>query len=118
MDKAFLETMHERLNQLKSELIQNLVSESQDFEAIIKDLDPKDLADIAADDIDRKTLEVLSSQDIKRLRQIESAIARINNGNFGVCPSCGKKISKERLEAIPYAFLCISCKTADERKNR
>jgi DnaK suppressor protein len=32
--------------------------------------------------------------------------------------SCGKKIPEERLEAIPYAILCIDCKSSEERRNR
>ena len=118
MDKAFVDQMKERLLELKEEIINNLMAESEDFEAIIHDLDPKDLADIAADDIDRKTLEALSTQDIKRLRLIDSAFSRIHNERYGVCMRCNKRIPNERLEAIPYALMCIECKTSDERRNR
>ena len=72
MDKNFIAKMSNRLNEIKAEIIETLVAESEDFEAIIKDMDPKDLADIAADDIDRSTLEAVSNQDIRRLRQIDS----------------------------------------------
>lgn len=118
MEKNFVEQMEERLLELKEEILRNLMSENEDFDALVKDLDPKDLADIAADDIDRKTLEALSSQDIKRLRLIESAISRIHNDRYGVCVRCNKKIPAERLEAIPYALMCISCQSSDERRNR
>jgi RNA polymerase-binding transcription factor DksA len=43
---------------------------------------------------------------------------RIEQGKYGLCLKCGKRIPQERLEAIPYAFLCINCKSDDERKNR
>ncbi len=118
MEKVFVDTMRELLLAQKEEIIQTLMSENEDFKEIVEDLDPKDLADIAADDIGRKTLEALGAQDTRRLRQIDSALSRIENGRYGVCVSCGKKIPKERLEAIPYAVMCISCKTSDERKNR
>ena len=110
--------MREKLFHQKEEILENLVSENEDFKALIKDLDPKDLADIAADDIDRKTLEALSSQDIKRLHLIDSALSRIHNDRYGICMRCNKMIPKERLEAIPYALMCIACKSADERRNR
>ena len=118
METEFIDKMHDTLLKQKEELLENLISENEDFEALIKDIDPKDLADVAADDIDRKTLEALSSQDIKRLRLIESALSRIHNGRYGLCMRCSKKIPRERLEAIPYALMCIPCKTSDERRNR
>lgn len=118
MDQDFTAQMQEKLLEMKEDIIRSLISESEDFEALIDDLDPKDLADIAADDIDRKTLEALNEQEIKRIRLIDSALSRINNGRYGVCMRCGKKIKRERLEAIPYALMCIDCKNNDERRNR
>ena len=118
MDKEFVDKMNQELLTQKETILKNLISENEDFEALIKDLDPKDLADVAADDIDRKTLEALSSQDIKRLRLIDSAISRIHNDRYGVCMKCNKKIPRERLEAIPYALMCIDCQSSDERRNR
>jgi DnaK suppressor protein len=118
MDKKFVSKMNKQLLSIKEEILNNLRAENQDFEAMVKDLDPKDLADIAADDIDRKTLEALSSHDMKRLRLIDSAISRIKNEMYGTCLRCSKKIPTERLEAIPYAFMCINCQTSDERRNR
>ena len=118
MDKRFVNKMKKELLTIKEEILNNLLAENEDFEALVKDLDPKDLADIAADDIDRKTLEALSSHDLKRLRLIDNALSRINNERYGVCIRCSKKIPTERLEAIPYAFMCIDCQTNDERRNR
>ena len=118
MEKVFVDTMRESLLAQKEEIIETLMSENEDFKELVEDLDPKDLADIASDDIGRQTLETLSAQDTRRLIQIDSALSRIENGRYGVCVSCSKKIPKERLEAIPYAVMCISCKTSDERKNR
>ena len=118
MDENFLKKMKNELASLKKDILRNLASESEDFRTIIEDMDPKDLADIAADDIDRKTLEALGSQEIKRLQLIESAIARVENKKYGVCARCSKKIPRERLEAIPYALLCIDCKSSEERRTR
>lgn len=118
MDKEFAVQMESKLIEMKEDIVRSLISESEDFEALIDDLDPKDLADIAADDIDRKTLEALNEQEIRRLRLIDSALSRIRNDRYGVCMRCGKKIKRERLEAIPYALMCIECKNSDERRNR
>jgi len=118
MEDTFLIKMKSSLVGLKKEILKNLASESEDFRTIIEDMDPKDLADIAADDIDRKTLEALGTQELRRLQLIESALARIENSKYGLCARCSKKIPRERLEAIPYALLCIDCKSSEERRNR
>jgi DnaK suppressor protein len=118
MDENFQKKMKTLLLDQKKGILKNLASESEDFRNIIEDLDPKDLVDIATDDIDRKTLDALGAQELKRLQLIESALSRIQNGKYGVCARCAKKIPKERLQAIPYALLCIDCKASEERRNR
>ena len=118
MDKNFIESMKQSLLQLKSEIIDNLVASNEDFKEIVEGMDPKDVADIASDDIDRKMIEALGSQELKRLKLIDSALTRIEQGKYGLCIKCSKKIPQDRLEAIPYALMCIECKSAEERRNR
>jgi RNA polymerase-binding protein DksA len=118
MDQEFTVQMRNSLIDLKKEIISNLMAGNKDFKEIMEDMDPKDMADIASDDIDRKMIAALGSQDLKRLRLIDSALTRIQQGKYGLCMKCGKRIPQERLDAIPYALMCIECKTADERRNR
>jgi RNA polymerase-binding protein DksA len=110
--------MDKSLSTLKTEIINNLITSSEDFKEIVEGMDPKDFVDIASDDIDRKMIEAIGSQDLKRLKLIDSALTRIRQGKYGLCVKCGKKIPHDRLEAIPYALMCIECKTAEERRNR
>lgn len=44
------------------------------------------------------------------LRDVERALAKIDGGTYGTCERCGKPIAPERLEALPWAVLCIDCK--------
>jgi len=118
MEKEFIDQMKTALFALKQEIIDTLISNNEDFRAIVEGIDPKDFADIASDDMDRKMLETIGSKDMKRMRLIDSAISRIEQGKYGLCMKCGKRIPKERLEAIPYALMCIECQSADERRNR
>jgi RNA polymerase-binding protein DksA len=118
MDQDFVERMRKSLIELKKEIITNLIAGNADFREIVEGMDPKDFADIASDDIDRKMIEAIGSQDLKRLRLIDSAITRINQGKYGHCMKCAKRIPTARLEAIPYAVMCIECKEAEERRNR
>jgi RNA polymerase-binding transcription factor DksA len=48
------------------------------------------------------------------LLEIEAALARIDDGTYGLCTRCGRPIDAERLEAVPYATLCIEDKRALE----
>ena len=118
IDQAFIEKINKSLINLKKEIISNLIVNNEDFKEIVEGIDPKDLADIASDDIDRRMIEAIGSQELKRFRLIDSALTRIQQGKYGLCMKCGKKIPKDRLEAIPYALMCIECKTAEERRNR
>lgn len=118
MDKRFVEKMERTLFALKDEIFQHLAQENEDFRKLIEDKEPKDVADIAASDIDRNTLEALEMVEVKRLNRIDAALARIRNQKYGICMSCGEKIPRERLEAIPYALLCVKCQSSEERRSR
>jgi RNA polymerase-binding protein DksA len=49
------------------------------------------------------------------LGQVDSALRRLDDGSYGSCISCGKQIAPERLEAIPWAPLCIDCARKPKR---
>ena len=116
--QAFIKKMEKALLEYKSEIMDNLIANNNDFKEIVEGLDPKDLADIASDDIDRRMIETLGSQELKRLHLIDSALSRINEGKYGYCIKCGKLIPQDRLEAIPFAIMCIECKSEEEKRNR
>ena len=59
------------------------------------------------------TLSLLGSEN-DTLDQIEAAIERIEDGSYGRCEECGRKIPKPRLEAVPYAALCVQCASEQE----
>jgi DnaK suppressor protein len=54
----------------------------------------------------------LRDRERAQLRQVEDALERLAAGTFGACLSCGRPIAAERLEAIPWAALCIDCARA------
>ncbi len=60
-------------------------------------------------------LTVLSNERDK-LAQIERALARIDDGTYGVCESCENPIGKMRVMAFPRATLCMTCKQREERR--
>ena len=58
-----------------------------------------------------------SALEVKTLNKINSAITRMKNGHYGICAQCSQSIGEERLKAMPYAVVCVKCKTKNERLN-
>ena len=63
----------------------------------------------------RETKLGLMSEEGRTIQSIQEAIERLKSGGYGVCMDCNNKIQEGRLEAIPYAKLCVKCKS--EREN-
>ena len=72
-------------------------------------------AETATATLDREIDYTLEENSEHVLAAIDEALARIEEGTFGTCRTCGQPISEERLEAIPFATQCIDCKRRDER---
>ena len=51
-----------------------------------------------------------------RLREVRSALRRIESGTFGICGGCDENINPKRLSAIPWAPFCIVCQEAADRE--
>jgi DnaK suppressor protein len=73
------------------------------------------LADSATETFMRELDDGLGENADHVLAEIDAALRRIDDGSFGTCVVCGGPIGDERLEAIPYATLCIDDKRALER---
>ena len=65
------------------------------------------LADHASDLFDHELDDSLGENADQILREIDTALARIDDGTYGTCTRCGKEIPVERLEAVPWTTLCI-----------
>jgi DnaK suppressor protein len=61
--------------------------------------------------VERERDLALSAQALALIEDINRALAKIAEGTYGVCEQCGDSIPKERLRAIPYAALCVRCKS-------
>lgn len=93
--------------QLKEIASENPITKG-DFEARVEDLG--DSMEDAAEELaslDQRQAMVIQLK--KRYREVQSAIAKIKTGKYGVCEKCSVPIKKERLIAIPVAALCINC---------
>ena len=73
------------------------------------------LAETASVTLDREIDYTLEENAEHVLQAIDAALARIEDGTFGTCQSCGQQIAPERLEALPHATQCLDCKRREER---
>ena len=74
-----------------------------------------DQADAGSKTFERGHEMSLANNSRSMVDQVQHALARIDEGTYGTCESCGKPIGKHRLQAFPRATLCLSCKQAEER---
>jgi DnaK suppressor protein len=75
-----------------------------------------DQADAGAKTFEREHELAATHKARELLAQSERALARINEGTYGTCESCGEPIGKARLQAFPRATLCVACKQREERR--
>jgi DnaK suppressor protein len=75
-----------------------------------------DVADLGTKAFSREQEYALAETIRGRMEQVERALDRLNQGQYGRCESCAKEIPVARLAAYPAATLCVSCKAADERR--
>jgi DnaK suppressor protein len=74
------------------------------------------LAETATATLDREIDFTLEENSGQVLVEIDAALKRIDDSTYGTCANCGKEIAQERLEAYPWAALCIDCaKQAEHR---
>ena len=94
-------------SQLKDENLEPAGGEANGSLADVP-IDPADLGSHVAEE--ELTLSLVGNEE-KLIGEINSALARIVKGTFGRCVACGKEISKQRLNALPYARNCFVCAT-------
>lgn len=73
------------------------------------------MADLAGATYDRELDYSLEENSEQILGEIDAALKRVDDGTYGTCTNCGREIAEERLEARPWASLCIDCARDAER---
>jgi DnaK suppressor protein len=110
MTKIELNTFRRTLNSRQSELGNG----NRNREALTLETSPDELdriqhaheRDYAIGNLERNS---------ERLREVQTAIRRIDAGTFGICVECEENISSKRLAAVPWASSCIVCQEALDR---
>jgi len=112
LDPAVLK-IRERLIVNRTELLK-MIQASQSVERDAGDLTFSNEIDLASSLEGREMIFQLTSRDRNELKLIEETLFRINDGSYGECESCEKKITLKRLQIMPLTTLCIECQEAAE----
>jgi len=76
---------------------------------------PIHMADLGSDNFEQEfTLSLMETEE-GTLGRIEAALERIEDGTYGTCEECGVKIPKKRLNAVPFAAMCVKCASQYEQ---
>jgi len=108
-----LQEIKELLLTMKKELL-------EDLEERIKSSDVSeqrvigDIFDDADLEQSREFNLLLNTREKQKIKQIEQALLKLENGEYGICENCEEDIPVGRLKAMPFASLCVKCKSLQE----
>jgi len=114
MEKKKLEYFKKKLEARQQDL-RHAVSRNEQDGRSADDEATQDIADRAASSYNKEFLFSQSNQDRQLLLMVDGALARLREGSFGECVSCGKEINAKRLEAVPWTRHCIECQEKAEK---
>lgn len=104
----------EKLLQMQQEILEEIENDRQKSDTAISH-EVGDSIDLATEERDREFYQLLGERERIKLQKIKEALERIDNDEYGTCEECGSEIKKQRLMAMPFATLCIDCKSEEER---
>lgn len=112
MDQAFIEQQKERLLALRAEFEHELQQVHENMAQGIAPSEVTDQEEVAV--INNMRQLDMAGGDLfeDRIYEIDHALKAIAEGAYGTCERCGRAINPERLEAKPWATLCIHCQEA------
>ncbi len=114
--------MVERLDEIKNILLQMKADTLKEINKSVKSTsdvpsgEPSgDIYDQASSERDRELGLLLGDREREKLRNIDEALLRFEEGEYGVCEECGDEIPLGRLKVMPFARYCVKCKSDIEK---
>ena len=114
MNKKKLNQFRSQLKSIRSELLGDVEKSNQN----IKESETGQMADIsdhAARTYNRQLEGELGEQEWQKLKQVDVAIEKISEGDYGVCTQCEDSIPEARLKVVPYTEFCTQCLSEMEK---
>ena len=116
-DEEFLNSQKEALLAERATYLEQANSLREEADSLISESEPGDIqfdeesGEGGTSTVDRERDLALSAQALAAVEEINYALHKIEIGKYGICESCGELIVRDRLEALPYARLCVACKS-------
>lgn len=114
--------MVERLDEIKNLLLQMKAETLKEINKTLKSTsdvssgEPSgDIYDQASSERDRELGLLLGDREREKLRNIDEALLKLDEGEYGVCEECGDEIPLGRLKVMPFARYCVRCKSDIEK---
>lgn len=116
MEENELKRFKGLLEEMKGKIISDVEQTLNDMTTQTGNIpDPNDRATVESD----RNFELrIRDRERKLMNKIDEALTRIDEGEYGICESCGEDIAIKRLEARPVAKYCIDCKTKQEQQEK
>jgi DnaK suppressor protein len=108
--ERYRRSLVEKKEEISQEMLKNKDAGQENAEEITQDI-----ADKASSSYTKEFLFSLSDGERVLLQQIDQALARIEEGNYGLCTHCGNLIPEKRLEAVPWTPYCVDCMELAEK---
>lgn len=115
MDDKKLKHFRDKLLKARNQIVNSGVLSNFD-DLKIKSEDLADEADLAANTINQQITFSIREKEMNKLRRIDAALARVEDGSYGLCIESGEEIENKRLETQPWAEFCIEVAEDHERE--
>ncbi len=116
MESSKLKFFKNELLALKNSIGKNIYSAEKEI-TLMRNQSPTDDGDYAVLMNDTSIDDTLIANQMQKLKEIDEALDKIANGNYGICDMCEEPISVARLQVKPYAKYCIACREINEKES-
>jgi DnaK suppressor protein len=113
--REFIARTNEHLKSMRVGLIHELAAEFRPVNSGTSG-GSLDTAELASIELEQNMTVILSRRDRDRIIEIDHALKRMAEANYGVCEACGFEITTERLKVMPFTRHCRDCKQDQERE--
>jgi DnaK suppressor protein len=114
MDQKKLKTVREQLTRRKTEIL-DAFNRNKNYGKEADGDGAQDIADKASNSYTKEFLFSLSNSEREMLQEVDGALARLDDGRYGVCVACEEVIERRRIEAVPWARHCLGCQQKMEQ---
>ena len=112
-----MKPIKDMLLKMREELVRGIARRSKESASTgVSDIG--DILDSVSEERTRELDMILTDREKQKLKQIDDALDKIEENNYGLCEECGVKIPRARLKVVPFAKYCVECKEAIEREEK